>query len=182
MPARPQLVPARPRLAPARPWLVPVRRRLAAVLARPRLAPLRLRLPGRLRLAAVLAAGAAGLLLTASCASSNAPGATPSATPSATSTGSGVAGNGGTAQQLRAFEPALVQCFASHGLIPKSALAGQSWYHAGRVTADNSFYIWWTENDAIKAGGKELVEWLSGAINNGSWPAICGPMPSPASS
>ena len=169
MPMRPQLVPARPRLVPVRP-------RLAAVLARQRLAP------PRQRLAAVLAAGAAGLLLTASCASSNAPGATPSANPGASSTDSGVAGNGGTAQQLRAFEPALVQCFASHGLIPKSALAGQSWYHAGRVTADNSFYIWWTENDAIKAGGKELVEWLSGAINNGSWPAICGPIPSAASS
>lgn len=138
--------------------------------------------PARLRLGAVVAAGAAGLLLTASCASPDAPGATPStSSPSASATGS-VAGNGGTAQQLRTFEPALVQCFASHGLIPKSALAGQSWYHAGRVTADNSFYIWWTENDAIKAGGKELVEWLSDAINNGSWPAICGPMPSPASS
>jgi len=137
--------------------------------------------PARLRLGAVVAVGAAGLLLTASCASPDAPGATPSASPSASATGS-VAGNGGTAQQLRTFEPALVQCFASHGLIPKSALAGQSWYHAGRVTAGNSFYIWWTENDAVKAGGKELVEWLSDAINNGSWPAICGPMPSPASS
>jgi hypothetical protein len=140
--------------------------------------------PARLRLGAAVAAGAAGLLLTASCASPDAPGATPStSSPSASASATGsVAGNGGTAQQLRTFEPALVQCFASHGLIPKSALAGQSWYHAGRVTADNSFYIWWTENDAIKPGGKELVEWLSDAINNGSWPAICGPMPSPASS
>jgi hypothetical protein len=145
-------MPVRPRLAPTAP-------RLAAVLA-------------------VLAVGAAGLLLTAACTSSGAPGATPSAS----SPSSGVAGDGGTAQQLRAFEPTLVQCFASHGLIPKSALAGQPWYHAGRVTADNRFYIWWTENDAIKAGGKELVEWLSAAINNGTWPAICGPMPSPPSS
>jgi hypothetical protein len=167
MPVRPRLVPTRLRLVPTRLRLVPARSRLV---------------PTRLRLAAVLVVGAAGLLLTASCTSSDAPGATPSASPSASSPSSGVAGNGGTAQQLRAFEPALVQCFASHGLIPKSALAGQSWYHAGRVTPDNSFYIWWTENDAIKAGGKELVEWLSDAINNGSWPAICGPMPSPASS
>jgi hypothetical protein len=170
-------VPVRPRLVPVRLPLVPVPPRLVPT----RLVPTRLAAV-RPRLAAVLAAAAAGLLLTASCTSSSAPGATPDTSLNASPTGSGVAGDSGSAQQLRAFEPALVQCFASHGLIPKNALAGQSWYHAGRVTADNSFYIWWTENDAIKASGKELVEWLSGAINNGSWPVICGPMPSPASS
>jgi hypothetical protein len=135
---------------------------------------------GPARLAAALAGGAAALVLTASCTSSTSPGTAPSTG----STATGVAGGTGSQQQLRAFEPALVQCFASHGLIPTSALTGQSWYHGGKVAADNNFYIWWTENDGIKASGKELIDWLSGAINNGTWPALCGPMPtvSPSSS
>ena len=118
----------------------------------------------------VLLAGAAGLLLTASCTSSPAKPNT--------------AASSYHAEQARAakLEPALVQCFASHGLIPARDLANQSWYKSGKVTVNNAFTEWWRENEGLAVQGRELVDWLHAAATNGTWPtSICGPMPSSSS-
>jgi hypothetical protein len=118
----------------------------------------------------VLLAGVAGLLLTASCTSS---AAKPNSIASSQA-----------AEQARAakLQPVLVQCFASHGLIPASDLAGQSWYQSGKVTLNNAFYEWWREHEGLGVKGRELVVWLNDAASQGTWPtSICGPMPSSSS-
>jgi hypothetical protein len=112
----------------------------------------------------VLLAGVAGLLLTASCTSS-------AAKP-----------NSIASSQAAKLQPVLVQCFASHGLIPASDLAGQSWYQSGKVTLNNAFYEWWREHEGLGVKGRELVVWLNDAASQGTWPtSICGPMPSSSS-
>ena len=118
---------------------------------------------------------AAAVLATA-CTSPGSPQASQSASPSS----SAVTGQSRYTQLI----PALVTCFARHGLIHAKNLDGRFYQH-GHVVRNLYFDQWWRTNNGlpVKVNGTwmHLDEVVLNAVTKGSWPAkICGPMPSPS--
>jgi len=86
-------------------------------------------------------------------------------------------------QQTRETElaPTLVGCLISKGLIPKKDVDGQAWYSSGHVTANNAFTEWFHDNNGLPVklnGTTQTLQSVLATAANGSWPSICGPMPS----
>lgn len=86
------------------------------------------------------------------------------------------------AQQQRETQlaPDLVACLAKNGIISKQSVAGQTWYKSGQVTDNNEFVVWFHDNNGIEInlnGNSETLQSLLASAANGSWPSICGALP-----
>jgi hypothetical protein len=86
-------------------------------------------------------------------------------------------------QREQQLEPVIVGCFAHHGLIPAKDVAGQAWYHDGRVVvADNDFILWWRNFEGLPVKLNGTWQYLDDVVRsaaNGNWPAsVCGSEPS----
>jgi hypothetical protein len=139
-------------------------------------------------LAAVVMTAAA--LACAACGSTTTPAAGGgSSSPSVTPT-SGTSSTSSATLTVAEAAPLLVQCFADHHLIPKSALAADgktlpradssTWLHDGKVTPNERFGAWYRDpGSAVVVKGKSIDAWVHAvAASSHAWPtSTCGPMP-----
>jgi hypothetical protein len=83
-------------------------------------------------------------------------------------------------QRETQLAPDLVACLAKNGIISKQSVAGQTWYKSGQVTDNNEFVVWFHDNNGIEInlnGNSETLQSLLASAANGSWPSICGALP-----
>lgn len=138
------------------------------------------------RVTAWAAAGLVAGLSVAAGGCSSSP-ATTSPSPSAVAPTSSPTQSFEAEQQRQAqLTPLLVACLANHKLIPAQDLAGQSWYRNGQVADNDAFVLWWHHNNGIvvKVNGTNqiIADLVQAAASNGTWPSVCGAIPSPSAS
>jgi hypothetical protein len=134
----------------------------------------------------------AAMLLVTACSSSSS--GTPSNASTTSSTPSATDSLTAMQNRERQLTPLFVQCLAQHNIpIWDKSQGNQNvaalgtkggWYKNGQVTANTAFDLFFQDIEGTYPISPDfkpeqmVAQWIDGAASTGTWPSVCGPLPS----